>query len=165
MAVSFITGTWGHNLHYPPFFCNFFFHTLLNIILVVNRKHNWIVKWHKLVKKSIKRERNSRFMIIWYQNYIEKCMKKNWKKGGNVGHDLMYLWVLLVEEIGVHVDNHRSTSSHHKLYHIKLYRVHLAICRIRTLVVIGTDCTGSCKSNYHMMTTTTAHFLSNIYVS
>jgi hypothetical protein len=25
-----------------------------------------------------------------------------------------------------------------------------------TLVVIGTDCTGSCKSNYHAITTTTA---------
>ena len=24
------------------------------------------------------------------------------------------------------------------------------------LVVIGTDCTGSCKSNYHTITTTTA---------
>jgi len=24
-------------------------------------------------------------------------------------------------------------------------------------VVIGTDCTGSCKSNYHMTMTTTAH--------
>ena len=32
-----------------------------------------------------------------------------------------------------------------KLYHIMLYQVHLAT----TLVVIGTDCTGSCKSNYH----------------
>ena len=26
------------------------------------------------------------------------------------------------------------------------------------LVVIGTDCTGSCKSNYHMITTTTVPF-------
>jgi hypothetical protein len=35
-----------------------------------------------------------------------------------------------------------------KLYHIMLYPV------LITLVVIGTDCTGSCKSNYH--TTMTA---------
>jgi len=27
---------------------------------------------------------------------------------------------------------------------------------LTTLVVIDTDCTGSCKSNYHMITTTTA---------
>ena len=26
---------------------------------------------------------------------------------------------------------------------------------VATLVVIGTDCTGSCKSNYHTITTTT----------
>jgi hypothetical protein len=39
-----------------------------------------------------------------------------------------------------------------KLYHIMLYRVHL----FTTLVVIGTDCTGCCKSNYHTITTTTA---------
>jgi hypothetical protein len=32
-------------------------------------------------------------MIILYQNYVEKCMKKIAKKreGGNVGHDPMYL--------------------------------------------------------------------------
>ena len=47
-----------------------------------------------------------------------------------------------------------------KLYHITLYRVLLAWARfeLTTSVVIGTDCigTGSCKSNYHMVMTTTA---------
>ena len=32
-----------------------------------------------------------------------------------------------------------------KLYHIMLYRVHLAI-ELTTLVVMGTDCTGSCNT-------------------
>jgi len=45
-----------------------------------------------------------------------------------------------------------------KLYHIMLYRVHLvwAGLKLTTLVVIGTDCIGSYKFNYHMITTTVA---------
>jgi hypothetical protein len=45
-----------------------------------------------------------------------------------------------------------------KFYHIILYRVHLAwvVFELTTLVVIGTDCIGSCISNYHMITTMTA---------
>ena len=40
--------------------------------------------------------------------------------------------------------------------HIMLYREHLAMSWIRTtLVVIGTDYTISCKSNYYTITTTT----------
>ena len=48
-----------------------------------------------------------------------------------------------------------------KLYHIMLYRVHFAWAgfELTTLVVIGTDCIGSCKSNYQMLTTTTASIL------
>ena len=42
-----------------------------------------------------------------------------------------------------------------KLYHIILYRVHLTRegFKLTTLVVIGTDCIGSCKSNDHTITT------------
>ena len=29
------------------------------------------------------------------------------------------------------------------------------VFELTTLIVIGTDCTSSCKSNYHMITTTT----------
>ena len=43
-----------------------------------------------------------------------------------------------------------------KLYHIMLYRVHIAWSEfeLTTLVVIGTACIGSCKFNYHTITTT-----------
>jgi hypothetical protein len=48
-----------------------------------------------------------------------------------------------------------------KLYHIMLHRVHLAWSwfELTTLEVIGTDCIGSYKSNYHMIKTTLFYFI------
>jgi hypothetical protein len=43
-----------------------------------------------------------------------------------------------------------------KLYHTMMHRVHLAWAgfELTTLVVIGTDCIGRCKSNYYTINTT-----------
>jgi len=64
-----------------------------------------------------------------------------------------------VEETGGPGENHRPVASHWQtLWHNV---VHLALIEIRTSVpvVIGTDCIGSCKSNYHMITALTAPWL------
>jgi hypothetical protein len=64
--------------------------------------------------------------------------------------------VLLVEETRVPGENHRPVAKSLTNYHIMLYRAHLACAgsELMTLVVMGTDCIGSFKSNYHTITTT-----------
>jgi len=66
------------------------------------------------------------------------------------------LWqsVLLVEETRVPEENHRPVASHWQTLSHNV--VHLAMSRFKlvTSVVVGTDCIGSCKSNYHAITTT-----------
>ena len=43
-----------------------------------------------------------------------------------------------------------------KLYHTMLYTSSWSRFKLTTSVVIGIDCIGNCKSNYHTITTTTA---------
>ena len=64
--------------------------------------------------------------------------------------------VLLVEETGGPGENHWPVASHwqtwsHNVVHLVLIRFELT-----TSVMIGTDCIGSCKSNYHAIMATTA---------
>jgi len=72
--------------------------------------------------------------------------------------------VLLVEETGVPGENHRHVASH---WQTLLHNVVSSTPRfeLTTLLVIGTDCTCSCKSNYHTIKTTTApkKIYTNVY--
>ena len=64
------------------------------------------------------------------------------------------LWTsnLLVGETGVPGENHDLSQVADKLYDIMLYRMHPAWARFELLVVMGTDCIGSSKSNNHTIT-------------
>ena len=61
--------------------------------------------------------------------------------------------VVLVEETGAPWENLPHVTD--TLYHIMLYTSPWTGFKFKTLVVIGTDCIDSCKSNYHTITTTT----------
>jgi hypothetical protein len=65
--------------------------------------------------------------------------------------------VLLVEETGVLGENHWPVASHWQTlsHNVVSSTSPWTWFELITLVVIGTDCTSSCKSNYHTITTTT----------
>ncbi len=44
--------------------------------------------------------------------------------------------ILFVEEIGVPGENHRHAANYWQIYHIMLYRVHLAILYLGLVVVV-----------------------------
>ena len=57
------------------------------------------------------------------------------------------------------------SQANDKLYHLILYTSPRSRFELTTLVVIGTDCIGSCKSNYHTITTTPVLYLGNRQIS
>jgi hypothetical protein len=74
----------------------------------------------------------------------------------------MLYWIVLLYPQGFYLQYrlllylklHIFLTKSYWLYYT-LYIAHQIPCPSTTLVVIGTDCTGSCKSNYHTITTTT----------
>ena len=68
---------------------------------------------------------------------------------------ISWLSVLLVQETGGPRENHRPVASHWQTSSQMLYTSPWSWFVFTTSVVIGTDCIGSCKSNYHTIRTTT----------
>jgi hypothetical protein len=66
-----------------------------------------------------------------------------------------FYWCQMVEETGGPGENYWSIVSHGQTLLHNIARVGFKL----TLVVIGTDCIGSCKSNYHTITTMMAPFI------
>jgi hypothetical protein len=71
--------------------------------------------------------------------------------------------VLLVEETGGPRETTDLSQISDKLDHIMLYTSPWSGFELTTSVVIGTDCIGSCKSNYH--TTMTARWYECFYAT
>jgi hypothetical protein len=70
----------------------------------------------------------------------------------NVVFSYIMVGNFLVEETGRSGENHQPVASHWQLYHIMVYTSPWSRFEITTLVMIVTDCIGSCKSNYHTIT-------------
>jgi hypothetical protein len=72
--------------------------------------------------------------------------------------NVMLLWLITSQDSHLMwccYDKSILTKPINNSNHIMLYRVHFLMSRIQTtLVVIGTDCLGSCKFNYHTIPTT-----------
>ena len=65
--------------------------------------------------------------------------------------------VLFVEETEVPGENHWTAARHKQIYYISCieYTSPWVGLELTTLVLIGTDCTGKCKSNYSTIMTMT----------
>jgi hypothetical protein len=145
-------------------------------VMVLNATFNNIsvISWHSFIGKGnqstqrkssacCKSLTNYYIMLYWVNLTMSEIRTHNvsgdrWLVyGGQHRFQQYFSYIVAVTFIGG--GNWRKPPTCRKsltLYHIMLFWVHLSMNGVRTklLVVIDTDCTGSCKSNYHMIMTT-----------
>ena len=116
-----------------------------------NPKKQWVFKStsFSLLQKHISND-NFHFSQRIYTGYV---LQNHWTESSNVGCQIDW-WRRPVYP--------KKTTD--KLYHYIKYTSSWVGFELTTLVVIGTDCTGTCKSNHHMITTMTTPSSRNITI-
>jgi hypothetical protein len=101
--------------------------------------------------KSLQTDDGCQVMAIAHTGELKKYICYDRRQVMAIPH--MTLWVRWAK-------NYRRTLWHNV---ISSTPAPWAEFKLPKLVVMGSDCTGSCKSNYHMITTTTAPPLRSVY--
>jgi len=83
---------------------------------------------------------------VWFRFMV-------WKATFNNISVISWRSVLLLEETGESGENHRPVANHWQTLSHNVVSNTWTGSKLTLLVVKSTDCTGSCKSNYHTITT------------